>query len=184
NAGQFERTLIIAEEGSFVHYVEGCLPAGEQVATPAGWVNIESLKPGDYVLDENGRSVRIRAVMVRPYKGELITIRPISPHNTFQLTPEHPVLCVRREQVQSPRRARKPHWQVEVDTRVLLSAQPEYVPAGELREGDFIVFPKPQPASEPAPFSAEQLRLLGYYLAEGSAFVHRTLKVPCVVFTV
>ena len=22
--GQFERTLIIAEEGSFVHYVEGC----------------------------------------------------------------------------------------------------------------------------------------------------------------
>ena len=24
NAGQFERTLIIAEEGSFVHYVEGC----------------------------------------------------------------------------------------------------------------------------------------------------------------
>ena len=24
NMGQFERTLIIAEEGSFVHYVEGC----------------------------------------------------------------------------------------------------------------------------------------------------------------
>src|SRR5437868_4061505 len=24
NAGQFERTLIIAEEGSSVHYVEGC----------------------------------------------------------------------------------------------------------------------------------------------------------------
>jgi len=184
NAGQFERTLIIAEEGSFVHYVEGCLPAGEQVATPSGWVNIESLKPGDYVLDENGRPARIRAVMTRPYRGELIKIRPISPHNTFQLTPEHPVLCVRREQVQAPRRARKPHWQVEVDTRVLLSAQPEYVPAGELREGDFLVFPKPQPASDPAPFTAEQLRLLGYYLAEGSAYVHRTLKVPFVTFTV
>src|SRR5690606_4421775 len=24
NVGQFERTLIIADEGSFVHYVEGC----------------------------------------------------------------------------------------------------------------------------------------------------------------
>ena len=24
NFGQFERTLIIADEGSFVHYVEGC----------------------------------------------------------------------------------------------------------------------------------------------------------------
>ena len=30
--GQFERTLIIAEEGSYVSYLEGCLPAGEQVS--------------------------------------------------------------------------------------------------------------------------------------------------------
>jgi Fe-S cluster assembly protein SufB len=116
NAGQFERTLIIAEEGSFVHYVEGCLPAGEQVCTESGWVNIESVKPGDFVLDEKGRRVKVRAVMVRPYSGEMIVIRPISPHNTIRLTPEHPVLCVRRERVQSKRRARQPHWKVEVDT--------------------------------------------------------------------
>ena len=184
NAGQFERTLIIAEEGSFVHYVEGCLPAGEQVCTESGWVNIESVKPGDFVLDEKGRRVKVRAVMTRPYTGEMIVIRPISPHNTIRLTPEHPVLCVRREQVQYKRRARQPHWKVEVDTRLLLEAQPEYVPAGELREGDFIVFPKPVASAEEAPFTAEQLRLLGYYLAEGSAYIHRTLKVPVVTFTV
>jgi Fe-S cluster assembly protein SufB len=184
NAGQFERTLIIAEEGSFVHYVEGCLPAGEQVCTESGWVNIESVKPGDFVLDEKGRRVKVRAVMTRPYTGEMIVIRPISPHNTIRLTPEHPVLCVRREQVQYKRRARQPHWKVEVDTRLLLEAQPEYVPAGELREGDFIVFPKPVASAEEAPFTAEQLRLLGYYLAEGSAYIHRTLKVPIVTFTV
>lgn len=184
NAGQFERTLIIAEEGAFVHYVEGCLPAGEQVCTESGWVNIESVKPGDFVLDEKGRRVKVRAVMTRPYTGEMIVIRPISPHNTIRLTPEHPVLCVRREQVQYKRRARQPHWKVEVDTRLLLEAQPEYVPAGELREGDFIVFPKPVASAEEAPFTAEQLRLLGYYLAEGSAYIHRTLKVPVVTFTV
>jgi Fe-S cluster assembly protein SufB len=184
NAGQFERTLIIAEEGSFVHYVEGCLPAGEQVCTESGWVNIESVKPGDFVLDEKGRRVKVRAVMTRPYTGEMIVIRPISPHNTIRLTPEHPVLCVRREQVQYKRRARQPHWKVEVDTRLLLEAQPEYVPAGELREGDFIVFPKPVASAEEVPFTAEQLRLLGYYLAEGSAYIHRTLKVPMVTFTV
>jgi FeS assembly protein SufB len=83
NAGQFERTLIIAEEGSFVHYVEGCLPAGEQVCTESGWVNIESVKPGDFVLDEKGRRVKVRAVMTRPYTGEMIVIRPISPTTRF-----------------------------------------------------------------------------------------------------
>src|SRR5688500_12167802 len=31
NMGQFERTLIIAEPGSYVHYVEGCLLKGERV---------------------------------------------------------------------------------------------------------------------------------------------------------
>jgi Fe-S cluster assembly scaffold protein SufB len=184
NAGQFERTLIIAEEGAFVHYVEGCLPAGEQVCTESGWVNVESIKPGDFVLDEKGRRVKVRAVMTRPYKGEMMVIRPISPHNTIRLTPEHPVLCVRREQVQTKRQARQPHWKVEVDTRLLLETQPEYVPAGELREGDFIVFPKPIASAEEVPFTAEQLRLLGYYLAEGSAYIHRTLKVPVVTFTV
>src|SRR3990167_173820 len=32
NMGQFERTLIIVDEGAYVHYVEGCLPVGEQVS--------------------------------------------------------------------------------------------------------------------------------------------------------
>ncbi len=94
------------------------------------------------------------------------------------------MLCVRREQVQQKRRPRKPHWKAEVDTRLLIEAQPEYVPAGELREGDFIVFPKPEPVAYTTPFTAEQLRLLGYYLAEGSAYVHRKLNTPLVTFTV
>src|ERR687891_360513 len=33
NMGQFERTLIIADEDAYVHYVEGCLPAGELITT-------------------------------------------------------------------------------------------------------------------------------------------------------
>ena len=36
NMGQFERTLIIAEEGSFVHYVEGCFLKGARVKTAGG----------------------------------------------------------------------------------------------------------------------------------------------------
>nr|WP_299283821.1 Fe-S cluster assembly protein SufB [Thermoflexus sp.] len=182
NVGQFERTLIIAEEGAFVHYVEGCLPAGEQVSTGERWVNIEAIRPGDFVVTETGRKARVRAVMVRPYRGDLIEIQPISRYNTFRLTPEHPVLVVRREDVRVRRRPRN-GWRPEVDTRRLLQTQPVYVPAGELQEGDFLVFPKIKPEGDPPPFTPEQLRLLGYYLAEGSAYVHKTLNQPVVAFS-
>lgn len=46
NAGQFERTLIIAEEGSFVHYVEGCTaPVYAESALHSAVVEI-IVKPG------------------------------------------------------------------------------------------------------------------------------------------
>ena len=32
NTGQFERTLIIVDEGAKVHYIEGCLPEAELVS--------------------------------------------------------------------------------------------------------------------------------------------------------
>src|SRR6202044_3903494 len=54
NMGQFERTLIIADEGSFVHYIEGCLPAGELVTTAGGdLVPIESIRVGDHVIGDD-----------------------------------------------------------------------------------------------------------------------------------
>ncbi|MEK6851912.1 MAG: Fe-S cluster assembly protein SufB, partial [Candidatus Thermoplasmatota archaeon] len=39
NTGQFERTLIIADKGAYVSYLEGCLPDWEEVSTG------EALKP-------------------------------------------------------------------------------------------------------------------------------------------
>jgi Fe-S cluster assembly protein SufB len=180
--GQFERTLIIADEGARVHYIEGCLPGGEQVSVGDRWVNIESLKPGDYVIADNGEKARVRATMVRRYRGEMLTIKPISPYNAFRLTPEHPVLVVRRSCVLQRRKPRN-GWLPEVDTEKLFTAQPEYVPAGELTVGDFLVFPKVQAHNYNPRYSPELLKLLGYYLAEGSAFVHKTLNVPVVSFS-
>jgi Fe-S cluster assembly protein SufB len=180
--GQFERTLIIADEGARVHYIEGCLPGGEQVSVGDRWVNIESLKPGDYVIADNGEKARVRATMVRRYRGEMLTIKPISPYNAFRLTPEHPVLVVRRSRVLQGRKPRN-GWLPEVDTEKLFTAQPEYVPAGELTVGDFLVFPKVQAHNYNPRYSPELLKLLGYYLAEGSAFIHKTLNVPVVSFS-
>jgi Fe-S cluster assembly protein SufB len=112
----------------------------------------------------------------------MLTIKPISPYNAFRLTPEHPVLVVRRSRVLQRRKPRN-GWLPEVDTNKLFTAQPEYVPAGELTVGDFLVFPKVQAHNYNPRYSPELLKLLGYYLAEGSAFVNKTLHMPVVSFS-
>ncbi|MBI5619950.1 Fe-S cluster assembly protein SufB [Candidatus Gottesmanbacteria bacterium] len=179
NMGQFERTLIIAEEGSFVHYVEGCLPAGEQVSLCDRWVNIESVKPKDLVVGDDGREHRVKAIMTRDYSGDLISIHPVSPYNKFRLTPEHPVLAIKRSGVGGRRRY---GWLSEVSSKKLLKCRPSYYPAGELKRGDFLVFPKVQIERE-ARMNVDEVKLLGYYLAEGSTYIHKTLNRPIVSFS-
>ena len=180
--GQFERTLIIVDEGAYVHYVEGCLPAGEQVSLGDRWVNIESVGRGDFVMDSNGDAARVASTRVLPYQGEMLKIVPLSSANAFRLTPEHPVLVVRRRDVLVKRAARK-DWVREVNSKKLREATPEFVPAGELERGDFLVFPISKTTRENDVLTRSVSRLLGYYIAEGSAYVHKTLKQPVVTFT-
>ncbi|MBI1799809.1 MAG: Fe-S cluster assembly protein SufB [Candidatus Eisenbacteria bacterium] len=180
--GQFERTLIIVDEGAYVHYVEGCLPPGEQVSRGDRWVNIESVLPGDTVMDSNGEESRVASTRVLPYKGDMLRVVPLSSANAFRLTPEHPVLAVRRRDVLVKRSERK-SWLREVNSTRLRASAPAFVPAGELERGDFMVFPISKTTRESAVLTRPVVRLLGYYLAEGSAYVHKTLKQPVVTFT-
>jgi Fe-S cluster assembly protein SufB len=182
NMGQFERTLIIADENSRVHYIEGCLPAGEQVSTGEEWVDIESVRPGDFVLNSDGEKARVRAIRRRPFHGDLITIQPISKGNMFQLTPEHPVLTVPRNEVLVRRRQRG-LWLKEVDPKLLRKAKPHFLKAEHLQRGDFLVFPIPRVTRDDASYTIPTMRLLGYYLAEGSTFIHKKLHMPVVVFS-
>lgn len=165
-SGQFERTLIVAEDGAYVAYNEGCHPAGEQVLTSDGWRNIEGIKAGDRVYDHNGKLQKVRAAMARNFKGEMITVRPMSRYNAFKLTPEHPVYAIRRKDVLKPRKPRN-GWLPEVDTAKLLSATPEFIKADELEKGDFVLVPKLE-RPDSRKFNDDELELLGYYLAEGS----------------
>ena len=97
NMGQFERTLIIADEGAYVHYVEGCLPAGELVTMADGNLRpIDSIRVGDSVMSHDGKPHRVNAIQVRDLNGELFTFTPMSPANAFSVTAEHPLLVVPR----------------------------------------------------------------------------------------
>ncbi|TMQ72295.1 MAG: Fe-S cluster assembly protein SufB [Candidatus Eisenbacteria bacterium] len=180
--GQFERTLIIVDEGAFVHYVEGCLPPGEQVSLGDRWVNIESVRPGDTVMDSDGNEAQVASARVRPFKGELVRLVPVSSANAFQVTPEHPVLGVRRRGLTTRRTARGT-WLREIDNDALCRTRPEFIPASQLERGDFMVFPVSKITRPNERFTREVMRLLGYYLAEGSAYVHKKLHVPVVAFS-
>jgi Fe-S cluster assembly protein SufB len=175
NMGQFERTLIIADEDSYVHYVEGCLPAGELITMASGDLQpIETVKVGDHVFSDDGKPHRVTAVQMRDLNGELFTFTPMSPANAFSVTAEHPVLVVPRSEV-LVKRAPRNDWQPEVDSAKLRAATPRFIAAKDVNEGDFLVYPKQKPEPAKTVLPLEFARLAGYYLAEG----HATLTNGC-----
>jgi Fe-S cluster assembly protein SufB len=177
NTGQFERTLIIAEEGAKVAYIEGCLPAGEQISIGDRWVNVESVRPGDSVIGDDGLAHKVKTSMVRPYRGPMLTIRPVSSVNAFRLTPEHPVLAIARADVASCHNPPKDRKILRTYVPHLDKAAPRFMPAGELKAGDYLVFPRIGPQQVLGEdvlsrYPDAMMRLLGYYLAEGSIGAH------------
>ncbi len=102
NMGQFERTLIIADEDSYVHYVEGCFLAGARVRTRDGEKLIEEIREGDEVLTHKGRYRRVYHTMERPYNGTIYNVRFYGDSwRELHITEEHPLLVVRGKNAQS-----------------------------------------------------------------------------------
>jgi Fe-S cluster assembly protein SufB len=167
NVGQFERTLIIGDKGSKLHYVEGCLPLDEEVLTGDSLLPIQQIETGQRVVTSDGLATTVEKTMVRPFEGELIGITPVSIGNTFQLTPEHPVLAVRRRNVWASERSNRAVSDVKVPA--LLAATPEFVAAGELEPGDFVHYPINRVEHDDASLGTDELTILGYYLSEGCA---------------
>src|SRR5947208_9762277 len=127
NMGQFERTLIIAAPGSYVHYVEGCFLAGARVRTRDGEKLIEDIQEGDEVFTHKGRYRRVYHTMQRPYQGTIYHIQCFDDGGrTLHVTEEHPLLVVRRKNVQNE------------------TARPEWLTASEVKPGDSLVVPLPQ----------------------------------------
>ncbi len=173
-AGQFERTLIIADEGADVTYIEGCLPADELINKGDSLQRIAEVKEGEMVQTHTGKFHKIQKKFVHHHSGMMLEILPLSKANGFKLTGEHPVLCIKRNTVLTKRRPRK-SWNPEVSTLALLKAEPKFVRADDLREGDFIVYVAPTLSEQSQEFDDITLKILGLYLAEGSVSSNRAL---------
>ena len=174
NMGQFERTLIVGEPYSEVTYIEGCLPADELVSLGSKTRQIQEISRGERVMTHEGRKRPVNQTYVHPHDGQMLTIVPQSSASAFRLTPEHPVLAIRRESV-AVRKSRR-GWLPGASTAKLMSAKPEFVKAGELNVGDFLVYVVPSEEADDVSLSETLLKILGLYLAEGTVSYNLSLR--------
>ena len=176
NMGQFERTLIIVDEGAYVHYVEGCFTKGALISTNPDYKPIEDIKVGDRVLTHIGEYKNVYHTQVRPYSGNLYRVEVYGDTaSKIEVTEEHPFLSVKRQS----KNERNSEWDVS------------WRKPSELAKGDYLAIPinkvvkknkfveveikvRPRNGAKAKltkiklPSSGEFFRLVGYYLAEGS----------------
>ncbi|MBS3114490.1 Fe-S cluster assembly protein SufB [Candidatus Woesearchaeota archaeon] len=175
NMGQFERTLIIAEPGSSVHYIEGCFTKGAPINTIYGIKKIEDIKEGDIVLTHTGSYKRVYKTQKRKHNGLMCTIEYYGDtRQKIRITNGHPVLAVKRQKAEYKNTDWKPEW----------------AEAGNLEKYDYVAMPiertvisqnerffsvkigRGRHPSKVIQFKLETdkdfFRLVGYYMAEGS----------------
>ncbi|MDE1870622.1 MAG: Fe-S cluster assembly protein SufB [Candidatus Micrarchaeota archaeon] len=174
-AGQFERTLIIADEGADVTYIEGCLPADELVSKGDTFEPIVNINTNDSVVTHNGTHENVSRLFVHEHEGIMYEITPESGFNGFRLTGEHPVLCIKRNDVLA-KRAKRGDWLPEASTKLLLDAEPQFINANQLDVGDFLVYVAPTLREDDESLDEDLLQILGLYLAEGSISQNKALR--------
>ena len=157
SSGQFERTLIIADEGADVTYIEGCLVKGTKITTDHGKKNIEEIQIGDKVLTHTGKYRKVYHTQVRPYTGKLYTIKYFDAEDiTIMATEEHPFLAIRKKDSTYKGKMFKPEW----------------IKTCDLREGDLLTMVIPNEGTRETKSSGDQLQLLTETLfSEASAYI-------------
>ena len=120
--------LISRGEGFGLPY---CFPAGTRISTPNGFSYIENIKYGDLVLTHSGQTKMVLRKMNRQYSGDLISIRALMYNKEIKVTPEHPILAIKKIYKRSND---KRHAEIK----------PEWIQAKDLKKGDLLVIPKPK----------------------------------------
>ena len=142
-----------------------CVPPDTLVITRDGLKPISEIKEGDYVLTHKGRFRRVTKVLKRWYKGKMIKIKVGYCSIPLLITPEHPILVVRNVRDRQDTSWRKVLRRLLKSKTITINYQ--WIPAEEITENDFVVFPRYKPEQE-VKFDAEIAFLYGLYLAEGN----------------
>ena len=146
----------------------GCLPQEEEIVIKGGgWEKISTVDKGRVLLNSKGELTEVVEEYKREYKGPLLKIVPfVSPFNSFLVTPEHPVLVIKRKWVKGNRRNSVCTW-LRTDKDNLIATEPDYVKAKYLKPSDYLVYVFDSRIEDDPAFTKDVMRLIGYYLAEG-----------------
>ncbi len=175
NMGQFERTLIIVDEGAEVHYIEGCFTAGAPIITANGIKKIEDIRVGDFVRTHKSKFKKVYHVQVRPHTGKLFTIQCFGDSTKkIEVTGEHPFLVVKRQKSEYKNTKWKPDWikaeglekedylAIPIDRKIYSQDERTFpIEKGAGRHGFRII-------NLNLKTDSDFFRLIGYYLSEGS----------------
>jgi len=147
----------------------GCLPANEKIVlSEGGWEEISNVCRGTRVINSEGKETPTTELYMKHYIGKLLKIVPfVSPFNTFSVTPEHPIFCLKREWVNGGRRSNSRCDWLQIKEENLFLANPDFVRADKLAEGDYLIFNVNREIKDNSLFTKEIMRLIGYYLSEG-----------------
>ena len=146
----------------------GCLPKGEEVVSGDGmWKEVSTVNT-EKLLGKSGNSISIKQKYIRNYSGKVLKIIPfVSPFNSFIITPNHPVFAVKREWMKKSRKANSLCKWLKVDRKELFSAEPVWIDACDISEGDYLIFVPPAYSADIPYLTEDLMKLFGYYLAEG-----------------
>lgn len=147
----------------------GCLPPNENIVlSQGGWEKIANVSIGAKVINNEGKETGVAETHKRDYVGKLLRIIPfVSPFNSFSVTPEHPVFCIKREWIKGARHSSSKCDWLRVTEENLFEADPDFVKASGLGKGDYLVFNANKEIQDKDLFTKEIMRLIGYYLSEG-----------------
>jgi len=122
-----------------------CFPKGELIFSNPTIKEIEKLKENNLVIGRNGLPQKILKTFKRTYDGEIIKVYPnyLFP---FSLTPEHRILVIKKQLCSWKNRliTCRPNCQEQKYgcKKNYKNYETEWIPAEELKKGDFILFPK------------------------------------------
>ncbi|HLC75264.1 MAG TPA: Fe-S cluster assembly protein SufB [Candidatus Nanoarchaeia archaeon] len=168
--GQFEHTLIIADKGAEVNYIEGCFTKGAIITSNPDYKPIEEIKIGDKVLTHKGRYKSVYHIQKRPYSGNIYRIEIYGDSTgKIEVTEEHPFISVKRDKPREQNKRWETKWRkpAELNQKDYL-AIPRNKVIDSYEHRTFTVRNRKKIVSRKVGLTNEFFRLIGYYLAEGS----------------
>lgn len=174
----------------------GCFVPGSLIKTDKYFHKIEDIQIGQRVLTHRGRLMPVVRTLRRKYKGEIIDIGIRKSSEVVSLTADHEVFVIRTKHCRhKTRKTRICQWNCKkCSAKYFLNYKIEKLPARKLSLDDYLLYPinqeindtkfidlnkyydgkrgitGPGPKTIPTKIKVDEkfLKLIGYYIAEGS----------------